>query len=78
MTPKESRDLRQLSELFKDLVSIARSHTSQELDGAAAEWLKGARISIMKHLEESPLLGYRFLNATLPVHTTPPTNAGLL
>ncbi|KAG6894916.1 hypothetical protein C0992_003983 [Termitomyces sp. T32_za158] len=48
-----SNDLRQISELFRDLISLARAQQDHDLDGAAADWLKEARLSILKDIERS-------------------------
>ncbi|KAG6877165.1 hypothetical protein C0993_009770 [Termitomyces sp. T159_Od127] len=47
-----ANDLRQVSELFRDLISVARKHSVNDLDSVAEDWLKKARLSLLKDIED--------------------------
>ncbi|KAG5633929.1 hypothetical protein DXG03_006478, partial [Asterophora parasitica] len=50
--PDTTNDLKQVSTLFNDCIAMLRSLPSGDLDRAAAEWLKDARVDVLKKIEK--------------------------
>ncbi|KAF5374461.1 hypothetical protein D9615_009087 [Tricholomella constricta] len=53
MSKTTSSELSQVSALFKDCISIIKSRPAGDLDGAAEEWLRDARLDIMQQVKKS-------------------------
>ncbi|KAG5652994.1 hypothetical protein H0H81_002819 [Sphagnurus paluster] len=53
MPETTSKDLSQVSALFKDCLTIVRNQPAANLDATAEQWLTTARCDLMKQLEQN-------------------------